>query len=209
MKKVSVPVGESGEWKVERFTVSDESARRSFSQYNGRGVTPGTYTRLCCNGSVIMSDTPSEMSDHRAPVKEAKGHILINGLGLGMVLLNCLIQEKVERATVVELSQDVINLVGPHYLETFGDRLEIIHADAFEYCPPKGVRYGMVWHDIWPTISAYNHEGMKRLHHKYGRRANWQSSWCKAWVYGLAREEREDKRIRKSFFPEYDLSGQA
>ena len=178
--KVSVPEGVSGKWRVERFTVTEEAAalERIRSIFNGgRGVPAGTYTRLTRGGEVVMSDTPDEISDHLHAIHRAHGHVLINGLGLGMVLQAVLRKPEVERATVVDNSADVIALVGPHYQAMFGDRLTIIEADALEYKPPKGSRFGVVWHDIWDGICSDNLPDMKALHRRYGRLTEWQGSW--------------------------------
>jgi hypothetical protein len=128
------------------------------------------------HGTVVMSDTPAEKQDHYGFVHAAKGHCLINGLGIGMCLKAVLLKESVTAVTVVEKSADVIALVAPYYTDP---RVEIVHSCAFEYEPPKGVRYGAVWHDIWDNICSDNIEQMKRLHRKYGRRAGWQGSWCR------------------------------
>ena len=178
--KVSVPEGESGLWKVEQFTVSKEDAsfERMRSLFRGgRYVPEGTYTRLTRGGRVIMSDTPDEIRDHSYIIRNAKGHVLINGLGIGMVLQACLEKPRVTKVTVIEKSPDVIDLVAPHYRERYGDKVEIIQADAFEWKPPKDVRYGAVWHDIWDNICGDNLPEMHKLHRKYGRRTDWQGSW--------------------------------
>ncbi len=189
LKKVNVPEGQSGDWKVEKFVVSDEDAKfdslRAAVSGRGRSTPAGEYTMLKNGGVLVMSDTPDEMNDHYDAVREAKGDILINGLGLGMVLFSAM--EKfddydvylVRHATVIEKSEDVINLVGPYYKEMYGDKIKIIHADALEWKPPKGVRYQMVWHDIWNYICQDNLPEMHKLHRKYGRRCDWQGSWCR------------------------------
>lgn len=143
---------------------------------SGRPVPPGTYTRAMRNGVLVMSDTPSEMRDHYEAVFQAKGRCLINGLGIGMVLKNILLLPRVEEVTVIEISQDLIDIVSPHYQD---DRVIFICENAFDYQPPKGKRYQMVWHDIWDNICADNLPEMEKLHRKYGRRTDWQGSWCK------------------------------
>ena len=73
----------------------------------------GTYTRLRhSERGIVMSDIPHEMLDHREPVSHARGHCLINGLGLGMVLAAVLKQPDVTDVTVIEVDRDVIDLVG-------------------------------------------------------------------------------------------------
>lgn len=200
MKKVDVPEGVSGDWAVKKFTISEKEAHFSMFSYDSRAPRPGEYTKLTHKGEgVVMSDTDAEMRDHRDAVRNARGHILINGLGIGMVLLNCLEKPEVEKATVVELSHDVIKLVGPHYEKKYADKLEIIQGDAVTWKPPKGIRYGMVWHDIWTPISSDNYGQMKTLHRRYGRRCDWQGSWCRWQVERLVKEENEERRIREMF----------
>lgn len=186
--RVDVPEGQSGDWEIEKFTVSENDAKfynmRATFSYGGGGRTiqSGDYTRLTKNKYLIMSDTPAEIRDHGYFVHKATGHILINGLGLGWIL-EALFQKKgVKTITVIEKSLDVISLVAKHYKNKCpkNKKLFIIHADAFDYKPKKGKIYNAVWHDIWDSICADNLEDMKNLHRKYGRRTDWQGSWCRA-----------------------------
>lgn len=174
---VDVPEGVSGDWAVERFAVTPEDAARQRvrSIFSGRHTPVGSYTKLTRNGLIIMSDTPDEMRDHISFRHAARGHVLVNGLGLGMVIE--MVIGQVQRITVVEKSEDVISLVAPHYLAKYPDKVEIIHADAYEFGLPKGIRFNAVWHDIWDNMCSDNLPEMTRLHRKYGRRADWQGSW--------------------------------
>ena len=186
-----IPCGKLGQWEVSEFTITDEVAGieniRAMFHSGQRIVRPGTYKSLTRNGHVIMSNTPTEMRDFWVFERMAKGNILINGLGLGVVLCTILEDAEVEQVTVIELDADVITLVG----QSFADepRVNIIHADAFTWQPPKGVRYNCVWHDIWDNISADNLPGMARLHRKYARRCDWQGAWGRDLCKRLARRE--------------------
>lgn len=174
LDKVDIPESSKGKWRIERFKVDKPDFGSLFS---GRGVPIGEeFTRLMRGNTVVMSDTPAEMRDHREPVRRATGSCLINGLGIGMVLKAVLKKNEVKDVTVVELSQDVIDLVSPYYLD---ERVTFVCADALEYKPPKGKLYNMVWHDIWDYICSDNLVEMHKLHRKYGRRAVWQGSWCR------------------------------
>lgn len=178
IKPVDIRSGTKGPWTVERFEVKDDDIASIRAKLQGRPVYEGTYTRLMHERrGVVMSDTPAEMTDHCVFISKAKGHVLINGLGIGMCLAAVLRKKEVTKVTVVELEQDVIDLVWPNYAS---DRCEIFCCDAFEYQPPKGIRYGAVWHDIWDSICSDNLSGMHRLHRKYGRRTDWQGSWCRS-----------------------------
>lgn len=182
--EINVPDGKQGEWGVSSFEVSEKDAQffnfRAMFKPGGRIIKPGKYKKLTRNGATIMSNAPAETRDLCSfiwRVEENGGNILINGLGLGVALTAILKNDKVKSVTVIEKEQDVINLVGP----TFSNdkRVTIIHANAFEWKPPKGIRYTIVWHDIWDDICADNLPEMTRLHRKYGRRTDWQDSWCR------------------------------
>ena len=173
LEKVSLPNMEKGRWKIETFTVD----RHDFSAMaKGRGVPLGqTYTRLMRGNTLVMSDTPAEMWDHWEAVRVAKGSCLLNGLGIGMVLKNILLKSEVADVTVVDISQDVIDMVSPYYNDP---RVNFVCCNAMEYQPPKGKRFDMVWHDIWDYICADNLPEMTKLKRKYGRRTSWQGCWA-------------------------------
>ena len=78
---------------------------------------------------------------------------------------------------VGEIAEDVIGLVAPYFEKD--SRVQIIHDDALVWKPPKNTRYNAIWHDIWDNICADNLPQMHKLHRKYGRRTDWQGSWCR------------------------------
>ena len=203
--KVDVPEGQVGDWKVERFTVTKPEAdlfnTRAMYSYSERGnyILPGDFTRLIQRrAGVVMSDTMSEIRDHLGPIHKAHGRCLVNGLGLGMVVGAMLEKAEVDHVTVVELSPEVIALVAPHYLGRYGGaRLEVVEADAFAHKPPRGVRYDVVWHDIWMHATTDNLPTMTKLHRKYGRRCDWQDSWKRAHLRLLRRQERAREREKR------------
>jgi hypothetical protein len=175
----NIPDGQSGNWRIETFEIPENSIEniRAMFKPGCRMIKPGFYKRIMRNGSVVMSNTPAEISDYRHFVWKAKGSVLINGLGLGCVLADVLKKESVEKVTVIEISSDVINLVAPFFKTD--SRVSIIQADAFTWKPLKGERYNAVWHDIWDNICADNLDEMAKLHRKYGKRCDYQDSWCK------------------------------
>lgn len=190
--EVNVPDGECGNFKVETFTVSKADSRFT-SLRPGCYVPEGTYKRLRRGHTTVMSNTPKEVHSNWQFIICAKGRVLINGLGLGMVLTEILNRDKVTEVWVIEKYEEVIKLVGP----TFADdpRVKIIHADALEYKPPKGVRFDCVWHDIWDNICSDNLEDMKKLHRKYGRRTDWQQSWERSTCERAERHYRRERRF--------------
>lgn len=189
IQPVQLPEATRGPWIIKHQIIEDDVTRLRLL-FDGRSPgNPGDRITMLVHRQrgVVMSDTAAERRDHSYFVRMATGHVLINGLGLGMCLAAILRKPEVTKATVVELDPDVIALVGPHYTDP---RVEIVNASAFDYQPPKDVRYGAVWHDIWDTICADNLPEMTRLHRKYGRRCDWQGSW--------ARFECERRRLHAS-----------
>jgi hypothetical protein len=157
-------------------------------KYGSRAPMAGNYVRLIHLHETIMSNTWAEIADHLPFIRRATGNVLINGLGLGMCIEAILGNKEVKSITVIEKSEDVIKLVAPTYLTD--SRVKIIHADAFEYQPPKGVRYNAVWHDIWPSITSENLPEMFILHRKYARKTDWQGSWSRPQAESMRRRDR-------------------
>ena len=92
--KVEVPDGKSGDWEVSTFEVDKHGADffnlRDNINNNNRKVKVGIYKKLTYKNNTVASNTPAEISDIRWPIYEAKkrgGRILINGLGLGMIMI--------------------------------------------------------------------------------------------------------------------------
>lgn len=179
---IDVPDGRSDDWAVETFMVSQREADfqnlRARISSSDRPIQPGKYKRLVCGKCVVMSNTPVEVMDHWEFIRTAQQveSVLINGLGLGVALKAVLDSNTVKKVKVIEIAESVIKLVAPSYRRD--PRVEIIHADAFEYKPPRGERYRAVWHDIWNDICADNLPEMSKLKRKYTRRTAWQGCWC-------------------------------
>jgi len=177
---IQIPEGSMGRWRVERYTLSKEQAALENIRAPSRYIRPGTYTRLMVGDTLMMSDTPAEMRDHYEAKRQATGDVLIHGLGLGIVAQMCLDKDEVKHVTIIEIAPEVIELVAPTLSGAYGERLEIVCADALTWKPPRGKRYNCVWHDIWPYITPDNLPDMHLLHRRYGRRCDWQGSWARA-----------------------------
>jgi hypothetical protein len=199
--KVDLPEGQNGPWKIEKFEVTKTDAaifnlRAIFSGIGNRKVLPGNYTRLMRNGLLypMMSDTTAELKDHRWPVNYGKGNVLVTGLGLGCVLQGLLSKPEVSKVTVIEISQDLIDLVAPHYFSKFGtDRLEIICHDALTWVPPVKVKrnlYDLAWHDIWPDICSENWDSYKKIKRHYRLWVKRQDCWVEKLIKRLKRSGR-------------------
>lgn len=190
-----VPEGSCGEARVEHFEISEAEARFAALRASlnpGRAGSmpplPGRYAKLTVGGTLMMTDTRMEQYSSLAFIRAAHGDVLIYGLGLGMVLPALLASERVQSVTVVEKSADVMSLVAPHYENP---KLTVIVDDAFSFKPARGVRYDVVFVDIWPDISESNAEEMSSLRRR-ARRFLRAGGEVFVWM------ERDVRRMRRS-----------
>ena len=159
-----VPEGACGSARIEHFTITEkESALSAFrATLNGLRstiVSPGRYVRLLVDGGIMMTDTPMERATNSLVIQMARGHVLVAGLGLGMVAWPLLAKRPaLSSLVIVEKNLDVIRLVTPHLP---GDlRLVIVPADIFKWSPrrwdPCWPRFDTIYFDIWPDICKSN-----------------------------------------------------
>lgn len=185
---VTTPDGRCGPWSIETLEVDSLTAHCFNLRVQSRGakdhhlVTPGIYKLLRHKSrGVVMSNTPMEVLTNLAFINSAKGNVLINGLGLGMLLTALMGKPSISKITVVEIDKDVIALTAPHFREHIGSgRLTIVHSDCFNYRPPKGEKYDVIWHDIWDDITDENLFEMRTLRKLYRKVAKRQLFWAEA-----------------------------
>lgn len=151
---------ESGDYRLEIFEVGDKDFMAAIS-----GVSAGRYVRLRFKGDIVMSNTQMEKRTNSEFVCHAHGDVLIGGLGIGMIILAIQNKEKVNSVTIIEKSQDVIDMVANQL--PFNSKVRIICDDVFTYKPDR--KYDCIYMDIWNYINSdvYQKE-MKPLKRKYG-----------------------------------------
>jgi len=182
-----LPEAERGVARVQHLTLEGEAARQaSYVAGDYISTPPGSYALLFIksesgNSTCMMSDLSYERSTCLEVVKRAHGDVLIAGLGLGMILHPILEKPEVERVTVVEKFPDVIALISPTLPTT--SKLAIVTADIFEWTPPSGARYDMIWFDIWPDIAFSRLAEMRELHRRFAPylRAESPACWMESW----------------------------
>ncbi len=192
--KSDVPTGRSGEWVVERVEMPERPQDSASQQVvNCFKYRSGTYTCLRRGPVHFMTDLYDEWHTQQRAIEQGSrrgGHILITGLGLGLVAEALLKAEDstVERITIVEYSPDVIRLVAPHLLARYGGKLEIVEGDAYRWQPPPEACYSVGWHDIWPDPhDPVTLRQMEILEARYRPFCDWQGCWPRD--YKLAEKE--------------------
>lgn len=183
-----------GEARITHFEISkDECLMFNLRAVRDHGmeaaIYPGKYARLSVDGKLQMTDTSMErysnMDFVKACLDETSEHILVAGLGLGMILHPLKKIKHIKSVTVVEISKDVISLVKPS-LKDF-KKLEIVHGDIFKWQPPKGKKYNVVYFDIWPDACSDYLPMIRELKKKIKPfRAKW--SWLGVWQEKLMRK---------------------
>ena len=191
MHEILAPA-EQGEARIIHYDVTSFDAAmatmRGIRTYSGRACV------LKVNGRTMMSDTNHERATNCEVVRQARGDMLIGGLGLGMILHPIMAKPEVRHVTVIEQSQDVIDLVSPTLPRR--DDITIIVADLMEWKPPRGMTWDVIYFDIWPDICIDNLGEIATLHRRFGRRkrpGGWMDSWCRSRLLARRRRERRQE----------------
>jgi spermidine synthase len=125
----------------------------------------------------MMSITPSEMFTFRPGIRRARGRVLIGGLGLGYFARKVLERRRqVKRVTVVEENPTVAKFFGDPLKEEFGNRVEIVTGDVFEYARHRLRVFDSVLLDIWEGANLASDEA--KFHRMRARHAHvWGWGW--------------------------------
>lgn len=181
-----LPEGEKGVAKIKHIEVSEADAsfsrmRQAATGGREQAVRPGKYAQLFVGNQLMMSDTQMERDTNRDFVRQARGNVLIAGLGVGMILVPILKKANVGTVLVVEKHQDVIDLVSPSFKEAIeDDRLVILREDIFTMELEKSWSFDTIYFDIWPNITTRNLKEMAVLHKRFRpslARNGWMDSW--------------------------------
>jgi spermidine synthase len=114
-----------------------------------------------------MSMTPYEIESQEIGVRLSRGHVLIQGLGMGWSAVACALREEVTRVTVVERDRDIIALydaigVADQLPATARAKIRIVESDAFAYRADSPV--DLLMPDIWrPLVSDGRVQEVQRL----------------------------------------------
>ena len=162
--------------RIDHRTVTRHESAMS-AMHPGEYCGEGTYCRLVVDGCLWMSDTSMEHRTNWEVVHEARGNVLIAGLGLGMILHPILEKPEVTHVTVVEKYKDVIALVRP---TVPNKKLTLIEGDIYEWLPEKGAKFDAIYFDIWAEQSTDCLEEMKKLHLRF-RSFKAKDGWMESW----------------------------
>lgn len=138
-----VPEGRKGEVSIEHLPVV-----RVYSDRDTRRVERVLSACLRIGRTGWMSDNEDERKGAEHFVAKARGHVLIFGLGIGLILPPLMASPRVMSITVVEKHPDVIALVGPYYKS---DKIRIVEGDFDTYSTDH--KFDSIFVDIWPVAN--------------------------------------------------------
>jgi len=180
-----IPPGVKGGVSITHFTVGAKerewtSLREAITGGREQAVPEGTYVKLTVNGTLMMSDTRMEQLTNLDLIYRAQGDVLIAGLGIGMVIPPLFKKPEVRTVTVVEKSQEVLDLVGPYLVKKYPN-LYLVQGDIFTWKPNPSQVFDLAYFDIWPYVCSDNLVDMNRLKRKFKRYVQpngWLGCWC-------------------------------
>lgn len=155
---VPLPEMERGDYRIVHRTIPGNMPIRTMS--NGYvQVDADIIVRILEHkGQLWMSDTPSEIEDMQqmaTSVQKKHTHVLIAGLGMGILTTLVAQKENVQKVTVIEISPEVVEMVSPYLPDK--EKVEIIVDDFREWIKQQEQsdlrQYDAVLLDIWGDIS--------------------------------------------------------
>lgn len=190
---------ETERFKLEKFELSDEKVKQiKMSAAFGGGeryrevynLEAGMYVKLVDKKQhqIVMSDTPMELDTNREFVVNAKGTVLIGGLGIGVVLLAIQKKKEVKRVLVIEKEKELIDRIVP--MLPLNKKVRVVHGDIFEFETKE--KFDTLYFDIWNNICGDNWQDMKKLHARFRKNKNpeaWMGSWRKSDCQRLNRQD--------------------
>lgn len=140
----------------EAFTYDElEIDKNNYSEHTPFGFFNKEFPYLAVlqGENIWMSVIPHEINTMKEPIKNAKGKVLVLGLGMGYYLFNIASKKEVTSIDVIESDPSIISLFNkyllnkmPHY-----EKINIILGDGIEYLKTKK-EYDYAFIDIYHNV---------------------------------------------------------
>lgn len=180
---------------INKFEVDKKDAFGFNLYMYDSGLPPlqeGKFVRLYVDGVLMMSDTNMEKLTNIDFITNAKGHVMIAGLGLGLIIHNIrdkIISGVVKSITVYEKNKDVIDLVSPAFSDL---PITYVCEDILTYKPPKNEKYDTIYFDIWSEIDySKNLPEIKMLHNRWKYHKTSKDSYMDSWLKKFMQRRRD------------------
>lgn len=146
----------------EIFPLKDMSVSSNYEENNSFSFFEEEFSFLAINenGKTWMSVTPNEIETMEKAVNDAKGKVIVYGLGLGYYPYMISLKEDVKEIVIIENDKNVISLFKEFILPQFEskEKIKIICEDAFKYMQEvASFDYSFIdlWHDPLDGIELF------------------------------------------------------
>jgi hypothetical protein len=113
------------------------------------------YPAVIENDTIWMSVTPHEINTMKESIKNAKGNVLVYGLGIGYYAYMISLKNDVQSITIIDNDSHAIKLFQTYILPQFPykDKIRIILDDAFKYYDNSDLTlYDYTFFDIYHNV---------------------------------------------------------
>jgi spermidine synthase len=128
----------------------------------------------------MMSNHEFETLTNQKFLDNAKGDILIFGLGIGLIIFPLLADNDIKSITIVEIDDGLIDEVFPIIIKNdLESKVSVILSNAFDFETDK--MFDTIYFDIWSVIDQQSFLEMKILSEKFTKNlkpGGWMDSWC-------------------------------
>jgi hypothetical protein len=141
--------GKYGNWNVK---LNDIPVARGY--FRGLQNIKANYV-LSKNKKTVMSTTPMEIESHMPHLASSRGHTVIVGLGLGLMLYNVLGKKSVKHATLIEKDPAIVTLLTELGMPSWNgyNKLSIMITDVFDITNEfEGRDIDFLYIDIWDNL---------------------------------------------------------
>ena len=123
----------------------------------------------------------------------AAGHVLIGGLGLGILAWLCASKSIVKSVTVIELQREVIDLISPIIEHP---NVTVIQDDVWGYIGKTKDRYDFISLDIWPDMGSAVLQSFDAKHR--ARRVIRRGGLVRTWLDEIANRLNQTDALMKA-----------
>lgn len=150
--KVNIPENKIGNWSIKKYEAKIKDIYSLFCSDRQMKKIPdepfGFYTALIHDTyKLSMIDSEFFYNQHIKLKENAKGNILIGGLGIGFDNEIIMTMNNVQSVTIIENSQEIIDLVWPYCKKD--DRFTLIYDDIFTWNIPENSHWDYMWSDVY------------------------------------------------------------
>ena len=139
----------------ELFSYDDISVDNDYVEHTKVAYFQDEFKFLVLNYKDVtwMSITPNEIKTMEPAIENAKGNIVVFGLGLGYYVFMTSLKDEVKSITIIENDINIINIFKENLLPLFPnkEKISIIHDDALEVIK-KPLPYDFAFVDLWHSV---------------------------------------------------------